>query len=253
MTSQLDATSPVAPDSVTLSFREISVSGEELAAIDFHASLVVLGGYAARDAVERQNHIDELRNIGIEAPEDVPAFWAVGRHLLTTGGRIEVQGDRTSGEIEYALLFHEGRVLVAAASDQTDREFEVRSIPRSKQMCAKVLSRRVVALADLLSGWDDIELYSDVRESDGDWRPYQRTTLTALMTPDDLIAACFGERPVPDGTVLLSGTVSLVDGVTRYWPHFRGGMHLPGSDADLSVDYAVDVLPDLPYADADVR
>ena len=102
--------------------------------IDVEPKSVVLGGYSARSAEERQRHIDELRQIGIEPPEHVPAFWPVGANLVTTASEIQVQGDRTSGEVEYALIAHEGRTYVAVASDQTDRAFEVHSIPRSKPM-----------------------------------------------------------------------------------------------------------------------
>ncbi|HET8616895.1 MAG TPA: DUF2848 family protein [Actinomycetales bacterium] len=208
-------------------------------------TLVVLGGYAARDAAERQRHVDELADIGILPPEQVPAFWAVGTGLLTTGDRIEVQGERTSGEIEFALVVSQGRVFVAAASDQTDREFEVHSIPRSKQMCAKVLSRQVVALDDVVDSWDDLELRSDVRVASGPWRPYQRASVSALMHPRDLMAAAFGHGATPvDGTVLLSGTVSLIDGVTTYDDSFRGALALPSGGTELTLEYDVAVLPE---------
>jgi hypothetical protein len=234
----------VSADPRRLALREVSANGTPGRELDFPARLVVLGGYSARTAEERQRHVAELRTIGIEPPERVPAFWAVGTGLLTTGRRIEVQGGRTSGEIEYALLFTGGRVLVAAASDQTDREFEVHSIPRAKQLCAKVLSRDVVPLDELRPRWDELVLSSEVRRPTGDWSAYQRSPLAAMLPPDELVAACFGGGAVPDGTVLLSGTVPLLDGITRYLPEFRGALRVPGSPVALSLEYQVHVLPE---------
>lgn len=245
MADELRQNGSGAPRSGPLEFEHVSPDGATVATLTVTPRLVVLGGYAARDPQERQRHIDELAEIGIVPPAQVPAFWAVGTDLVTTGDRIEVQGGRTSGEIEFALLFIGGQVYVACASDQTDREFEVHSIPRSKQMCAKVLSRRVVALADVVDGWDDLELASEVRASGEPWRRYQQASISALMHPYDLVSAAFGEAAqVPDGTVLLSGTVSLVDGVTRYDEGFRGSLRVPSSGLALSVEYEVDVLPE---------
>lgn len=205
---------------------------------------VILGGFSARAAEERERHIAELREIGIEPPARVPAFWHVSSWLLTTGSRIEVQGERTSGEIEYALIGHDGRTYVAAASDQTDREFERHSIPRSKQLCPKVISAAVVPLDEVLDDWDEIVIASEVSPDGVNWRPYQRSPLRTLMDPIALASMGCGAKDLPEGTVLLSGTIPLLDGVTRYDSHFRGTMTIP-SRADLTLAYRVDVLPEI--------
>jgi hypothetical protein len=234
-----------ADGSVTLDLAVRSSGTETDTPLTFGVELVVLGGYAARDPEELERHVAELRKIGIDAPETVPAFWAMSRHLATTGRTIQVQGDQTSGEIEYALLFHDGTVYVAATSDHTDRQVETYSIPRSKQLCAKILSRQVVPLDEVRDGWDEGSLYSDVLARDGEWLPYQRAGVNAMLAPDDLVEACFGpDADVPDGTILCSGTVSIVDGETRYAPAFRGGLRLAGGAVDLQLEYAVDVLPE---------
>jgi hypothetical protein len=245
MASGSDAPATETDGGVTLHLEVLSTRGAALASLPFEVRLVVLGGYAARDPQELERHMEELRQIGIDAPEQVPAFWSMGRHLVTTGRRIEVQGRDTSGEIEYALLFHQGRTYVAAASDHTDRKVETYSIPRSKQLCAKVLSRQVVPLEEVQHDWDSGALHSDVLDVDGAWLPYQRAGVDAMLSPDALVEACFGRgASVPEGTVLCSGTVSIVDGETRYAPAFRGGLRLPGNAGDLRLEYAVDVLPE---------
>ena len=212
--------------------------------IDVEPKSVVLGGYSARSAEERQRHIDELRQIGIEPPERVPAFWPVGANLVTTASEIQVQGDRTSGEVEYALIAHEGRTYVAVASDQTDRAFEVHSIPRSKQLCAKVISSAVIPLDELRGSWDRIVISSDV-SADGDtWLPYQRGELGLMLDPGGLAQACFGTDALVDGTILLSGTIPIVDGQTRYLPYFRAALEVPDSGLRLTLAYRVEMLPE---------
>jgi len=203
---------------------------------------VILGGYTGRDAEARDRHIDELRQIGIEPPAVVPAYWNVGSSLLTTDAHIQVQGERTSGEIEYALVAAGGRTYVGVASDQTDRELERHSIPRSKQLCPKVLGTDLVPIEVLLPRWDEAELASDVSEDGERWQPYQRSRLAAILRPDHLVTGACGAGGLADGDVLLSGTVPIVDGETRYLPYFRGWLRLEGTDVDLRLAYRIEML-----------
>lgn len=213
--------------------------------LDVRPRQVVLGGYTGRDVASRDRHIEELRAIGIEPPASVPAFWRVARHLLTTGDAIEVQGAQTSGEAEFALIAAAGRTWVTIASDQTDRELEQVSIPRSKQLCPKVLGTDVMPLDQMRGYWDEVELTSDVSADGRAWVPYQRATLGDLLDVDSLLAASGLGNPLPDGTVLLSGTVALVDGTTRFLPYFRAALALPGTDVELRIAYRVDVLREI--------
>jgi hypothetical protein len=229
---------------MSISFTVLSASGAPVEGIEFEPHRVILGGYSARSAEERERHIEELRQIGIEPPARVPAFWPVSRWLLTTAGEIEVQGEKTSGEVEYALIAHQGTTFVAVASDQTDRHFEQYSIPRSKQLCPKVLSEEIVPLADVIDRWDGIVISSQVSADGQTWHDYQRTTLGALLDPDALVRAACGSQPLADGTVLLSGTVPIVDGVTRYLPHFRAELAAPALVSPLRLAYTVAILPD---------
>lgn len=213
--------------------------------IAFEPRQVILGGYSARSAAERNRHIEELRRIGIEPPHAVPAFWRVSPWLVTTASAIEVQGERTSGEAEFALLAHDGATFVTVASDQTDRELEIVSIPRAKQLCPKILAVEVMRLDDLRDRWDDIVLCSDVSADGQAWQPYQRTTLASLLPPGDLIAAALRAEGLPDGTLLLSGTVPLLDGITRFLPYFRATMAVPDTRFKLRLAYNALVLAEV--------
>jgi len=221
-----------------------SVSGAILGQIEIEPSRVILGGYTARSAAERQRHIDELLRIGIEPPRKVPAFWPVGANLVTTAAEIQVQGSETSGEVEYALVAHADRTYVAVASDQTDREFEIHSIPRSKQLCAKVLSRDVVPLDDLRDRWDQVVISSEVSADGEAWQPYQRGELAGMLDADALIQASLGTDALAHGTVLLSGTIPIIDGETRYLPHFRASLEVPDAEIRLELAYRVEMLPE---------
>lgn len=227
---------------LTLNVQSRGASDEN---IDVAPTQLILGGFSARSADQRNRHIEELRQLGIEPPEEVPAFWRVARHLLTTETVIEVQGEYTSGEAEYALIAHGGRTHVTVASDQTDRELERTSIPRSKQLCPKVLSATAVPLEELRSRWDEIELTSDVSADGAEWLPYQRSRLAELLDPDSLIRASGHANGLPDGSILLSGTVPLVDGVTRYLPHFRASLMIPDDGPVLELAYRVDILAEI--------
>jgi hypothetical protein len=227
---------------MALDFTAISTRSQASSAVPFRPRRVILGGYTARSAEVRDRHIEELRTLGIKPPDRVPAFWPVSDWLLTTDDRIQVQGDRTSGEVEFALVFHGGRTLVTVASDQTDREFEATSIPRSKQLCPKVVARQLLPFDELADRWDEIVLSSEVTDGAGGWRPYQRASLGSIMAPRELVAACLGSAAVEDGTVLLSGTIPLLDGETRYADGFRASMTVPGWDGALTFSYRVEAL-----------
>ena len=210
----------------------------------FAVSDLVLAGFSARDTQARDAHIEELRELGIEPPSELPSFWSMSPELVSTASRLRVQGHDTSGEVEFVLLFAGNETFVGVGSDQTDRVLEAHSIPRSKQVCGKVLGRTVVRLDDVLDVWDDITLRCDVYEADGGWRPYQEAALATVLPVDELVTLCFGPAGPAPGTILMSGTIPLLDGVTRYLSQYRCAMRIPGFDQELAFHYAVEVLPD---------
>ena len=225
-----------------VSFSVRRTGDEDRTTIEVSPRRVILGGYTARSVEQRDRHIEELRRIGIEPPPTVPAFWHVSDGLVTTAGAIQVQGHRTSGEAEFALVAHRGQIYVTVASDQTDREFERHSIPRSKQLCAKVLGSEVTPLDDVLAAWDDALLESEVSPDGDAWIPYQRSSLAELLPPRRLLEAAFGRDALSDETILLSGTVPLVDGETRYLPYFRARLTFPGPGPRMELAYRVEML-----------
>src|SRR5271156_2440179 len=100
----------------------------------------VIAGWTGRDQATLERHIKELEELGVARPATTPIFYRVAASRLTTAARIEVAGDESSGEVEYVLVQHEGKLYVGVGSDHTDRKVEAYNVTVSKQMCEKPMS-----------------------------------------------------------------------------------------------------------------
>ncbi|AWF99297.1 hypothetical protein BEH62_03120 [Clavibacter michiganensis subsp. insidiosus] len=89
-------------------------------------------GYAGRDQVEVQAHIDELAELGVPGPETTPALYPVAPYLASQAESVPAQHGRTSGEAEWALVITDDDVLLTVACDHTDRALEVHGVAWSK-------------------------------------------------------------------------------------------------------------------------
>jgi hypothetical protein len=203
---------------------------------------LIMAGYTGRDQAEVQAHIDELRTHGIPAPERIPTLFACAPDLLTNVAEIAVLGVHTSGEGE-AVLFADGDdVLVGVGSDHTDRNLEVTDIPRSKQVCAKPVSRQVWRYNDVADYWDELILRSWVHDGRETTR-YQEGTLTRLMTPDDVLAyVCVHIQSPAEPMVVFAGTLPLLTDGFRPAASFTVELTDPRKNRSLRCAYAVRVL-----------
>jgi len=200
---------------------------------------VLLGGYTARDEAAVRRYIDKLEEEGIAPPDEVPTFFAVGAELVTTADAIDVSGDETCGEVEFALIIDgDGDVYVAAASDHTDRALEQVSIPAAKQACPKPLSQRVWRYSDLRPHWDDLVMRSFTPAESP--HEYQQAGANTLIHPDDLIALA-ESRIGSDlaGTVLFGGSFSSLGGGFTFSDSFRAEIHDPVTNDTLVAGYKV--------------
>jgi len=141
---------------------------------------------------------------------------------LVTDSEIEVYSGETSGEVEYVLLVeNEGKSYVGLGSDHTDRRLEETDIPRSKQICPNVLSRKVWPLEQVMDHWDDLVMRSKVVSS-GREVLYQEGQLALILGPEDLMAFVRSKMPGPlDGTVIYSGTLGMLTGGFVYGERFE--------------------------------
>ncbi len=212
---------------------------EGVAEIEVPVSVIVIAGWSGRDEAAVQEHIDELKEIGVAPPSQTPLYYRVGASLATQAGRIQVLGEGSSGEAE-AVLIGSARhgMLVAVGSDHTDRDFEAQSVAVSKQMCPKPLGRDVWRCTDVAARWDRLRL-----ESDMDGEPYQRGTMAAVREPVELIADYFqGYKTVPPEFAMFLGTIPAIGGV-RPGRRFSARLADDETGRMLSLDYETVTLP----------
>lgn len=207
---------------------------------DVEITQTVIGGWTGRDKASLQEHIDELGELGIPAPDNTPMFYAFSAARLTLEDRIEVIGDGSSGEVEFAMLMHDGQLWVTVGSDHTDRVFEKYGITLAKQMCDKPIGRRFWAMEDLQGHWDQLKLRAYIPEN-GARVLYQETTTASMLSPQELIAeyAKIGGE-MTDGTFMFGGTGPAIGGV-RWATGFDMELHDPVLNRTLSHCY--DVIP----------
>ena len=219
---------------MTTRFRLIGTDAD----LTLDAPRLIIAGYTGRNEAAVAAHIEELAAIGIPRPASVPAFFELNPNLVTSDPVVTISGSNTSGEVEPVLIRHKGRHYLGVGSDHTDRDLERADIAASKAACPKPVGHQVVALPDDLAmlDWDAIEV-----ESDADGQPYQRGSLAAMLTPNDLLtrmANTLGE--VDDDLVIFCGTVPLLTGAFRAGRHWRVQLTL---NSNTALIHTYEVLP----------
>lgn len=174
----------------------------------------VIAGWTGRDQHKLQEHIEELRLLGVTPPASTPCFYPGGRELPTTAPEIDCLGAESSGEAEFAILVDEdGGWWVGVGSDHTDRKVEAYSVAVSKQVCPKPVAPVLWRFDDVAGHWDQLELRSWVQEGTG-WTLYQEGSVAAMRDPRDLAEAyrALGRNLGP-GTLMLGGTLAAIGGI----------------------------------------
>ena len=199
-------------------------------------------GYSGRNREKVQEHIDETAALGIPAPEAVPTIYRVGLSVLSTENRVEVQGEESSGEVEFAAYMDGERCFITVASDHTDRKLEQQNIERSKQITPKIFSPHFWDVEDLKGHWDALILRSWMGK-EGEFRLYQQGTLEHLLPLEDLLAIVADRVGGSlDKSLLFSGTVPSVEGLW-YGDAFRVEIHDPVRNRTIMHEYAIEALP----------
>jgi len=203
---------------------------------------LVLAGWAGRNSAAVEAHIRELEALGTPRPTRTPVFYRVSPSLLTTSSVIEVVGNETSGEVEFVIVPRTDGLWVGLGSDHTDRGLERASVALAKQLCAKVVSRTLWRLGDLLPHWDDVALRSWAYR-DGRREPYQDGTVAAILPPDQLLAkyAEFAE-PLANGGAMFSGTIATIHEIAPA-DEFEMELHDPVLNRRLTHRYRIVALP----------
>jgi 2-keto-4-pentenoate hydratase/2-oxohepta-3-ene-1,7-dioic acid hydratase in catechol pathway len=201
------------------------------------------GGYAGRDTDQVQHHVDELAALGVPAPSRVPTLYPLSAVNVSQADTVQVPHGKTSGEAEWALLVGDDPddLLLTAACDHTDRDLEVHGVAWSKQSAPDVLGDFAWRLSDVADDLDSFTLRAWVRHGDTE-QLIQDGTLAQLLPPSywvDKLAAAGLLRP---GTVLLSGTIPMIEGVNQFADGWRVEMADPRGQVSR-IAYTVEQLP----------
>ena len=198
---------------------------------------LVIAGWTGRDAKSVRAHIDELSALGVPPPDRTPVLYNAASSLLTTQDRIEVLGEKTSGEAEFVLFGHLGEMWVGIGSDHTCRDLETRSVPASKQVCAKPIGNTVWPMREIQQHWDDLELRS-YSVQNGIRETYQISKVSHILSPEQLINLCAVEHIDLHKSILFCGTVPL----SAPWcsaEEFICELHDPILDRSITCSYQV--------------
>ena len=174
---------------------------------------LVIAGWTGRNVEALEKHIAELEELGVPRPSSVPCFYRVGAENFSNGEDLQFLGTTSSGEVEFVLIGTDEGMLVGVGSDHTDREVETYSVPVSKQMCLKPVSKSVWRYADVVNHFDDLLLRGWATEN-GEKNLYQDGGVTAMRPPEELIGLYLpGETALPAGMAMYCGTLAAIGGI----------------------------------------
>lgn len=209
--------------------------------------IVCNAGYAGRDQDAVASHIAELAELGVPAPSVTPSLYPISPYLAQQTDEIAVQHGRTSGEAEWALVITgESRddVLLTVACDHTDRELEVHGVAWSKNASPDVLGTQAWRLSDVADHVDDITLAAWVGEGNGPADTLiQSGTLGDLLAPDYWLDVLEQRGLLHNGTVLISGTIPMIEGVDQFADSWRVVMTDGVSGHSIECGYRVEQMP----------
>jgi hypothetical protein len=195
---------------VTLDFDFVSANETQRKTISIDR--VVIGGWTGRDVAALEAHIEELAELGIPRPAEVPMFYRTSAAHLTTADEIQVVGGDSSGEVEYFVVSLDGVLWIGAASEHTDRKVEAHGITIAKQLCEKPLAGVLWPVSEVAGHWDQLILRAWIIE-DGKRVLYQEGTLSEMRHVDELIERYTEGGKLTDGTLMFGGTLAAIGGV----------------------------------------
>lgn len=201
----------------------------------------VIAGWTGRDRAALEHHIAELEAMGVKRPASTPIFYRVAAARLTTAAAIEVLGTATSGEVEFLLLQHGGRLWVGVGSDHTDREAETVGVALSKQLCDKPVAPTLWPFEEVADRWDGLILRSFAVDG-GRRELYQEGALAAMLDPAALIGRYAAGGQLAEGTLLFGGTFAAKGGI-RPAERFEFELEDAGAGRVIRHGYEVVTLP----------
>jgi hypothetical protein len=202
----------------------------------------IIAGWTGRNQEGIRKHILELEELGVKAPRVTPTYYRVSVSRFTLSPSIEVIGGASSGEVEFVLLTHEGRLWVGLGSDHTDREVETYDVTVSKQLCDKPIAPVFWAFDDLADHWESLSLKSFIIE-DGERRLYQECKVTQMLDPHVLMSMYrLDGKGLPQNAAMFCGTSPAIGGI-RPAGRFEMELHDPVLGRTISHGYDIVSIP----------
>ena len=212
--------------------------------VDFEWQYSVAIGYAGRDQASVIAHVEELKAIGVPAPETVPSMYWIDPTRVSASTELQVVGPGCSGEVEFFAAFDSnGKMYFTIASDHTDRHLETVSVSKAKQACSKIIGLCFWAYDDVKDHWDDIKLRSWITEPGKPERVYQDGSLGKILPPEELIRLAKEDLKGKGTFSFFSGTLPLA-GKIVYQGSFRMELADPKLNRSIQHQYNVLELPD---------
>ena len=205
--------------------------------IDLTVEHLYVAGWTGRNTDAVQHHIDELSELGVTPPSEVPLYYRISSSLLVHTNTIQVLGPETSGEVEPLIIQSAGVLWLGVASDHTDRGLEAHSVASSKQICAKPVSREIWRLSEVEEDLDNLILHCSIKEG-GRWVNYQEGALSKVRPLHELIAG----SGMGDNSAMLCGTLGAIGGV-RPSQAYRMELEDPKRNRRIAMEYSVSSLP----------
>lgn len=209
--------------------------------VEISIPYMINAGYAGRTQDKIQKHIEELKKLGVPGPDEIPILFPITANKATQSEHIDVQGEQTSGEIEFVLLKHGEEWLITVGSDHTDRELEKISVAKSKQACPNILAKYLWPVNEILKHWDQVQLRSWVTENKKRIL-YQEATLEELLSFKKLLK--FVKKKAKgelENIPIFSGTIPTLKGLI-FADYFEMEIVDPILDRTIKHQYSVQPL-----------
>lgn len=218
----------------------LSVVGQD--PITVEVKNVVNAGYAGRDQASVRAHIEELAELGVPAPSTTPTLYPVANYTATTNSHIQVVNDQTSGEMEYVIIFHEGKRYLTIGSDHSDRELEADNVPKAKQICPDFMAAEVWDYDEVKNHFGDIKVRCEVIK-DGEKTLYMEGTMADLLGIEDWMDMLAERGLDKDGTIFFSGCWGTIPDSFIYADRYELTMTDDVLGRSIQAAYDVEVLP----------
>ncbi|TRW77548.1 DUF2848 domain-containing protein [Mycolicibacterium sp. 018/SC-01/001] len=203
---------------------------------------VLNAGYAGRNQDEVAAHIAELAELGVPAPSVTPALYPVSPYLAQQTDIVHAQHDHTSGEAEWALVITDDEdVLLTVACDHTDRTLETHSVAWSKNAAPDVLGTKAWRLSEIADRLDEITLKAWVG---ADETLIQSGSMADLLGPDYWLGVLRERGWFRPGTVLLSGTITMLPDVDQFADAWKVELSDPATGFTSTCRYRIQLMPE---------